>query len=270
MSEVLSSSRTVAAPTVLGRRRWVDVLLLVAAGAVTAAGSWQAGAAIAVLALSSPIIERVRRPGSAARALSVVPAELAAAHESLLRAVATLDPEERRSILDLGDDIVLEVAAVLGGRPARGGAQHRCVAARIATLSALTEELLERQGSLDAARDELGVPAADEVEGVRGGGPLVLVFVALLVPFMVGWEVARGVVHIGIALWDGIALRLRGVVRFAAWAVTALGPALTDALALVGAARRRISASAREAAGVVRAARTRVILRSRRAWRTAR
>jgi hypothetical protein len=270
MSEVLSPSRSIAAPAVFGRRRWVDLLLLVAAGSVTAAGSWKAGAAIAAFALAAPIIERVRRPGSAARALHLVPTELAAAHDAVIRAAAPLEAEDRRRVLDLADDTVLEVAAVLGGRPARGGAQHRCVAARVAVLTSLRDELLERQHALDAAREELGVTGAGGEGPRERGGPLVLLFVALLVPFVVGWELVRVVVRVVLALWDGVALRLRGVFRFALWAGASLGPALIDAFAVVARARQRIAVAAREAAGVVRAARTQAILRSRRAWRAAR
>ena len=111
---------------------------------------------------------------------------------------------------------MLEVAAVLGGRPARGAAQRRFVAAHVQAMDAITVDLHEQHDAWVAARAEVEALAgttivAAPLDAPKRGGALVVLLVALMFPAFLVWDLvrlgARGVV----ALLDGVALRVRTI-----------------------------------------------------------
>ena len=79
-------------------------------------------------------------------------------------------------VVDAADDVLLETAALLVGRPPRGAAQRRFVAARVRALTATAAELRERHEAWTEARAELdaigpgvAAPAAPADRPARAG-----------------------------------------------------------------------------------------------------
>jgi hypothetical protein len=167
-------------------------------------------AAAVVVALFTAVLPVLRRTGNrdVRLALPLVPAELANAHAQVL---AHDDAGARR----VADDLVVDTAVVLAGRPAKGGAQRRFVHARTDALLALAAELQERHDVLTAARaevDELsGIDDEPSATPTEPDARLAKVVFVVLLPAFLAWDGTR-------ALVDGTSLRLRATGRVIAQA----------------------------------------------------
>src|SRR4051812_31422478 len=108
----------------VGRRRWIDLLLIVAGVAAIAAGWPLVGAPLFAFALVSPLLHWAgRRRRRAADLLRLVTPELAASYRALMEAARLPGIPDADEVVDAADDALLEAAAVLAGRPPRGAAQ---------------------------------------------------------------------------------------------------------------------------------------------------
>ena len=261
----------VSAPTAV-TRRWID-LLLVAAGTVLALqGVAVVGVPIVVVGLILPLLEwRTRRAGGIEHLLLLVPPDLAEAHRTVLTAAdrpGVIDPED---VVALADELVLEVATVLGGRPARRASQRRFVAVRKSALESMATELSERHEAWRAAMQELDdlvpvdradLPVAPQ-KPEPGSGWLSTVLLVVLAPAFLVVDLVRGTGRAVVALVEGVALRLRTIVDLLAAGIRAVGRAIARALR----SWRHITASIREAARASRgrfvAARTLALRRLR-------
>lgn len=252
--------------------RWTDVLLLLAGLAFAIAGRPEVGAPVALLGLLMPLLTwRAGRAGRGRALYRHVPSEVAAAHRDVLTAAARPGVAHAGDAVDDADDALLEVAALLGGRPPRGASQRRFVAARVTAMVSSSDDLRERHQlwtEATAEVDAIGspVPPAEESRG----GVLVTVFVALLFPLFLGWDLVRGVGRAVVGFVEGLALRVRTAGRLVVQAVASLGGLVVSAFRAWASVRDRVVESAREAHHRVAAARLRMRLRFRRARRIAR
>lgn len=258
-------------------RRWIDALVVVVGLAVAASGFPVIGGGVVLIGLVFPALQWVGRRRSRDRALlDLVPAELAAAHHAVVgasRLEGVVKGDERR---DEADTLVTEVAALLGGRAPRGGAQTRFVAVRVAMLEEMAAAMGERHAAWNAACEELGVDAlaADDLETEDDrestGGVLVAVMLVVFGPAFLVWDLVQAFGRGVVGLVDGIALRIRTISRSLLHAVTAMGRLLTDVVRRWVEIRRRVVAAARESRARFVAARVQIRMRLRLAMRDAR
>ena len=264
-----------------GRRLWIDALLVAGGGACVAAGWPAAGVPLVVTGLVLPGVRRLGARAGArdGRLHRLVPPELASAHRAVV-AAARLPGVDAAGVVEAADDLLLESAALLAGRPPRGAAQRRFVAARVRVMEETAAALEERHGAWTAARAEVdglatpGLGDATEaaappevVEARSRPGLLVGVLVVLLMPAFVAWDLVRGTGRAAVALADGVALRLRTAGVLAVRGICAAGRGVLRAGAAWWALRRHLVVAAGEARHRVVAARLRVQLHLRRARR---
>lgn len=251
--------------------RWTDVLLLLAGVALAVAGRPEAGAPVALLGLLMPLLTwQAGRAGRGRALYRKVPSDVAVAHRNVLAAAGLPGVADADEVVDDADDALLEVAALLGGRPPRGATQRRFVAARVAAMVSTTDDLRERHQLWTEAAAEVDaigspVPAAEESRG----GVLVVVFVGLLFPLFLGWDLVRGVGRAVVGVVEGLALRVRTAGRLVVQGVASVGGLVARAFHAWASMRDRVVESAREAHHRVAAARLRMRLRLRRARRIA-
>ena len=255
----------------VGRRQWVDVLLVVAGVSLTVAGWPIAGLPLILIGLLMPARSWfVNRHASGRSVARLVPPELAAAHAAVIDAASLPGVVGAQSTLAAADESLLEVAAVLAGDPPRGGAQRRFVAARVRVLDDAAHTLRERHDAWVAACAEVeslsGIALPEPPEEEATDHALVGVLVVALAPAFLFWEVVvgagRGVIHLA----DGLVLRVRTAARLlvhAGRAVASLAAAVVRSWADW---RRRVLAAMRAARHRFVAARVRLRLR----WRQAR
>ena len=218
-----------------------------------------AGAVVVLLVVVVPIARWRSRSWGAASVRHLVPDELAAAHVDAVAAAALPGVVDPASSVAAADLAVIETAAILGGRPPRGGAQRRFVAARVSALTDLTTDLRERHEAWTAARAELDalVPPIEPSPPARPRpGVVVFVGMVVLLPFMLAWDAVLATGHGLLALADGVVLRVRLVGR----AVVGL---VTSSVDLWRELRASAIAAAREASGRAAAARVRLRMRLR-------
>jgi hypothetical protein len=259
-----------------GRRRWIDALL-VGTGLLLLAGSPRFGEGLLALAvplialgLLTPILRWSGRDRGVAGALALVPPEVAESHRAL-RTAASLPGVVDGSVVDrAADDSLLEVAALLGGRPPRGAAQRRFVAARIKAMDDTVTELEQRHEAWVAACAEVdalapSTPLAAPSE--TRGGPLVGLLVLLLLPVFLAWDLLRALTDAFLAVLDGVALRVRTACRLIVRLASGVGRLVMGARTVWTVARDDLVEAMAEAHHRVSAARVRLRLQLRRARR---
>jgi hypothetical protein len=252
--------------------RWIDALLVAGGTGAAIAGWAEIGVPVAILGVILPLLSwTARRSGRGQNLYRLVPAELVAAHRDLLAAAALPGVTDGPGALRAADDGLLEVAGLLGGRSPRGGAQRRFVAAHVAAMTDAALDLRERHSAWTAARAEVNaISPADITTEPAPGGVLVGLFVIVLFPLFLLWDVVRGAGRGIVSLLDGVALRLRTAGRLAVRAGAAVVGFTVRSFRAWEIARDRVIDSAREARHRVVAARVRLRLRLRRARRIAR
>jgi hypothetical protein len=261
------------------RQGWID-LLLVAAGFATIVLSWPAigpclvAAFLIAFGLVMPALNAsaVRRSRDHSL-LHLVPIEMADCFRSLRTATELAGVGDQQETRDAADEMVIDVAAILGGRSAKGGSQRRFVDCRMQVMAHLEADLSERHevwnaalaevdaldapqasGDADAGRE---VPKASD-EDQPDNGCLVRVFVVVLMPFLLFWELCRGAVRGVVALVDGLALRGRTVLRFAWRAVRRAAAALRSVFRQWNLLRQRVILSFKTARHELAAVRARM------------
>lgn len=264
--------RPVTVPTI-GSRRWID-LVLVAGGAVLTLGTLPLlGLPLLLTGLLLPLLEfQARRAGGIDHLLRLVPPEVADAHRAVVRAAGRPGVVEPDDVIAGADELVLEVAAMLGGRAARRASQRRFVAARIAALRSVAAELTDRHDAWQAAMDELEALAPvdqGELIAERAAGPgwLSTMLLVLLAPGFLLVDLVRGAGRSIVALVEGLALRLRTIVELAMAVLRAVGRVVADALASWRALVAAMGEAARTARGRFVAGRALALRRLRRAPR---
>jgi hypothetical protein len=150
----------------------------------------------------------------------LVPQEVALAHRDVVEATRLAGVVDGDAIVEAADDLMLEVAAVLTGRPVKGAAQRRFVDARASALTATAAELRERHQLWTEAQAEVdsisGLTLPDRTEEAHTtGGPVVALLVVVLFPMFFSWDVVVVIGRALLALVDGLALRLRMIARLA-------------------------------------------------------
>src|SRR5439155_11423731 len=111
----------------VGRRTWIDAVLI-AGGALCIAEGWYAvGAACVGLGALTPLLRWTGRSRHRRAASQLVTPELNEAHRELVAAALLPGVVEGSRLVEAADDLILESAALLVGRPARGAAQQRFV-----------------------------------------------------------------------------------------------------------------------------------------------
>jgi hypothetical protein len=252
---------------------WIDALL-VAAGLVLAATVQPlAGIPLVALGLVMPVLRLSARRRHGRRGVShLVPPEVAAAHADLRDAAALPGVPDGKAVMDAADHALLEVAAVLAGRPPRGAAQQRLVRVHVeawattaAELRAHHESWQEAVAELDALAPPPGTDGGPEARRAEpeAGGWLVGALLVVLAPLFLAWELATGLVRAVVALADGLALRVRTAGRALVWSLQAAGSLVARTVRRWAELRRRVVAAAAEARGRFLAARLRVRLRLR-------
>jgi len=220
-----------------GSHRWIDLVLVAAGGALALRGLVVLGVPVLLVGLLLPLLEwRARRSGGIDHLLGLVPPKVAAAHRAVVLAAqrsGVVDPDD---VIESADELVLEVAAVLGGRPARRASQRRFVAVRLAALQAVVADLAERHEAWRAAMDELDAlvplePGEVTAKDAAGSAWLSTLLLVLLAPAFLVVDLVRGAVRSIVALAAGVALRLRTVADLTLAGARAVGPAVADALA---------------------------------------
>jgi hypothetical protein len=260
-------------------RRWIDVLL-VGAGGFCAFNGWPAPAvALVGLGAVMPALHwrAARREGDALDRL--VTPDVVAAHRDVLAAAALPGVPDAGDALDLADEALLEVAALLAGRPPRGGAQRRFVAARVDAMASAAAALRDRHHAWTAARAEVDAIAPSALDESRtdgapvqseASGPLVGLLVVVLLPAFVLWDAVCGSGRALVALVDGFALRLRTAGALALRLVAGAGSLVVRGYHAWHDIRVHVMAAAKEARHHVVAARLRLRLQLRRARRRTR
>ncbi len=262
-------------PASTASKRWIDLLLLSGGVVLVLAGVAPLGVPLLLVGFLVPFLEwRTRRAAGIEHVLDLVPTELAEAHRSLVAAASRPGVVDADAVVAGADDLVLEVAAVLGGRPARRASQRRHVAVRQAVLESVTSDLAERHHAWRAAMEELDDIAPAEPQRSPSGasdgtGWLSTVLLVVLAPSFLVVDLVRGAVRLVRALVEGVALRLRTIADL----VVAGGRAVVRAVAGAVRSWRRLTVAVREAARTARgrfvAARTlavRRLLRRSRRW----
>lgn len=257
---------------------WIDALLVAAGLALAATGRPLAGIPLVALGLVLPGLRlSARRRRGRRGVLHLVPAEVRAAYTEL-RAAASLDGvPDGDAVMAAADDGLLEVAAVLAGRPPKGAAQHRLVRAHTETWAATAADLWAHHQSWREAVAELDAlapppPAAAETDGAEpeaSGGWLVGAMLIVLAPAFLAWELVTGTGRAVVALADGFALRVRTAGRALLWTLRAGADLLARTVRRWADLRRRVMAAAADARGRFLAARLRARLRLRRRPRRA-
>jgi hypothetical protein len=256
---------------------WIDALL-VAAGLVLAATVQPlAGVSLIALGLVLPGLRLSARRRSGRRGVAhLVPPEAAAAHADLESAASLEGVPDRDQIMAAADDGLLEIAAVLAGRPPRGAAQHRLVRAHTETWTTTAADLRAHHESWREAVAELDALApaqataenaeADTAGTKEPGGWLVGAMLVLLAPAFLAWELVTGAMRALVALADGLALRVRTAGRALVWTLRAGVTLVARTLRRWAELRRRVVAAAVEARGrfVTASLRARLHLRRRR------
>jgi hypothetical protein len=261
---------------------WIDALLVAAGVALALVVGPLAGVPLVALGLVMPALRLSARRRTGGRGVThLVPPEVAGAYADLRSAAALDGVPDGPAVVAAADDGLLEVAAVLAGRPPRGSAQQRLVRVRVAAWTATAADLRAHHDSWREAVAEIDAlaPGPDREDRPAAPGPasgaLVGVLLVVLAPVFLAWELVTGSVRAAVALADGVALRARTAGRALVWAVRAavvgLGRALRAAAAVLARTvrrwaelRRRVVAAAAEARGRFIAARLRVRLAVRR------
>ena len=218
---------------VVRRGVWIDVLL-VAAGLWCAPTGWPAlGAALIALGLVLPAVRWFgARRGSAQRVRHLVPTALMDSHAAVLIAAALPGVADPHTVIETADDVVLEVAAVLAGRPPRGATQRRFVESRVRMMKATTAELRERHHAWTEARAEVDSIASGvtlpAIAPQTRDGLLVRFLVVTLFPLFAAWDLVQLTARGAIGLCDGVALRLRTIARIASRAALTVAATLRD------------------------------------------
>ena len=201
-------------------RRWIDAVLLAAGLGGLLIGWYAVGAAVIAIGLVAPVLTTITTRSAGARLSHLVPAEVMAAYEDVKRASALAGVTDPQELVVAADRYVLEVAALLCGRPPRGGTQQRFVASRVNVLHDLAASTREWHAAWLAACAELDVTTEPQSEH-RSSGLLVAGLVVVLLPVFLVWDLARGAGHAVVALVEGTVLRMRTLVRVVATAVVA-------------------------------------------------
>jgi hypothetical protein len=253
---------------------WIDALLVAAGVALAVAVDPVAGVPVVALGLVMPALRVSARRRTGGRGLAhLVPPEVAAAHADLRSAAGLDGVPDGRAVLAEADDGLLEVAAVLAGRPPRGAAQERLVRTRVAAWTAAAADLRDHHRSWCEAVAEVDAlapgpadaPGGDDATSPRSAdGVLVGVLLVVLAPAFLGWELVTGAVRAVIALADGVALRLRTAGRALVWALGAAVALVGRTLRRWAELRRQVVDAAAEARRRFLAARLRVRLAVRR------
>ncbi len=184
----------------------------------------------------------------------LVPPEVAAAHADLRPAASLPGVPDAEGVMEAADDALLEVAAVLAGRPPRGAAQRRFVRVRTGAWAATAAELRAHHESWREAVAELDAlapppPAAPEApagDPAAPGGWLVGALLVVLAPAFLAWELVTGVVRAVVALADGVVLRARTAGRALLWAARAGAVLVVRSVRRWAELRRRVVAAAAE------------------------
>jgi hypothetical protein len=196
----------------------IDVLLVSASLWCIVRGGLAFAVVLIALGLVMPAVRWFgARRGSAESVGHLVPAELMDSLAMVLAAAALPGVSDRVEVVEGADDVVLEVAAVLAGRPPRGATQRRFVEARVRAMNSTVAELRDRHQAWTEARAELDSLAPRfallDVPAQSRDGLLVRVLVVTLFPLFAAWELVRLTGRAAIGLCDGLALRLRTMVR---------------------------------------------------------
>jgi hypothetical protein len=262
---------------------WIDALLVAAGLVLAATGRPLAGVPLVALGLVLPGLRLSARRRSGRRGVAhLVPPEVAAAYADLQAAASLEGVPDGGAVMAEADDALLEVAAVLVGRPPKGAAQHRLVrvhteawAATAADLRAHHESWREAVAELDAlaplppAEADTKAEGAESAETGTAGGWLVGALLVVLAPAFLAWELGTGAVRATVALADGLALRARTAGRALVWILRAGVALFARTLRRWAELRRRVVAAAAEARGRFLAARLRARLLLRRHRRPA-
>jgi hypothetical protein len=259
-----------------GTRRWIDAVLVVAGIVAAVEGLPVVGVPLLLVGALLPFLHwRARRAGGIEHLLRLVPAEVARAHQAVVVAAARPGVVEPAHVVAAADELVLEVAAVLGGRAPRRASQRRFVSVRVAALESVAADLGERHEAWRAAIRELDelVPHEDhraEIDDASGPGWLSVCLLVALAPAFLLVDLVRGTGRVVLALVEGIALRLRTVLDL----VVAGARAMASAVAAARRGWRAFTAGVRDAARTARgrfvAARALAMRRLRRARTVAR
>ncbi len=195
---------------------WIDALLVAAGVALAVAVDPLAGVPLVALGVVMPALRLSARRRTGGRGVAhLVPPEVAAAYADLHAAAALDGVPDGPDVVAEADNALLEVAAVLAGRPPRGSAQQRLVRVRVAAWTATAADLRTHHDSWREAVAELdalapGPDRADEPPAQEpAGGVLVGILLVALAPAFLAWELVTGAVRAAVALADGVALRLR-------------------------------------------------------------
>jgi hypothetical protein len=278
LSEVTRTDIPAADTLGSGRRRWIDVLLVAAGASLVAAspevGTWLStlGIPLVALGLLTPLLRWSGRSRGIAGAVHLVPPELAESHRGVRAAASLPGVVDGPAAVDVADDSLLEVAALLGGGLPRGATQRRFVAARVRAMTAAAADLEQQHQAWVAAIAEVDALAPSpplEAPLPRRDGPLVGVLVLVLLPGFLAWDLLCATARAGVALVEGLALRLRMASRLLARAASAAGALVGRARDVWTSARKDLAVATREAHHRVTAARIRLRLRLRRARRVA-
>jgi len=197
-------------------RFWVDALLIGVGLFLAFHGFLIAGVAIGLFAVVFPVLRWRSRGRGTADLYPSIPPELADAHRAVLGATRLAGVQNGDESVEIADEMVIEVAAVLAGRPVRGAAQQRFVAARIAVLQDMISEMRERHNAWEAATAELATiaaPIAFAESEQRRGGWLVGAFVVVMFPFFMAWDVIAFGARLVVRLLEGVVLRVRATAR---------------------------------------------------------
>jgi hypothetical protein len=105
---------------------WIDALLVTAGLVLAATGRPLAGVPLVALGLVLPGLRLSARRRSGRRGvLHLVPPDVAAAYADVRAAASLEGVPDGDAVIAAADDALLEMAAVLAGRPPKGAAQHR-------------------------------------------------------------------------------------------------------------------------------------------------
>lgn len=254
----------------LVRNRWIDALLLVGGVACLVAGWAVPGIALLVVGAVAPLVRWTGRRRGAADVYDLVPESLSERHAAVVAAAELDGVVEPAAVVDAADDVLLETAALLVGRPPRGRAQWRLVEARVRALADVVAELEERhQAWVEARRelDEMAPPPAVETAPTERSGVPLRMLVAVLLPFFLTWDALAFAGRMALALVEGVAIRLRATGRVALRAGRVFTGAAAAARRSWTELRSTFATAARDARRVATAAGLRVRLRLRAARR---
>ena len=272
MTVARSTSAHEADVLAVGRGIWIDLLLVAASVWCVASGWHPIAAALLALGVVLPMVRWFGARRSNTQAVAhLVPSDVVDSHARVLAAATLPGVLDVADVIEAADDIVLEVAAVLAGRPPRGSTQRRFVDGRVQAMNGTASELEDRHRAWIAARAEVDAIAPsivlpDPPPQTRDGA-LVRMFVVVLFPCFAAWDAVRLGGRGAIRLVDGLALRARTVVRVAARAGQGFLDFLRTAVQRWTDVRERLVAAAREARHRFLATRVRVRIRLRDARR---